>query len=148
MPYASIAVHVDRTSQSDRRARFAVRVAAQQQAHLVGIAPTGVLHLPAEVRQALGRDYIQTRVAQLREEARAWLDAFEAQVRNGGARGFESRVSSGGAEEALLLHGRYSDVVVLSRPEIDNGESGLDYDQVGLLTLGMGRPVVLVPGSW
>lgn len=148
MAYASILVHVDRSSHSAPRARYAAALAAAQDGHLVGLAATGALHLPAEVRQVVGRDYIETRVAQMREEARGWLDGFESQVRNAGLRGVESRISGGTAEEALMLHGRYSDAVVLSRPDTAAENGCLDYEAVSLLALGIGRPVVLVPNSW
>ncbi len=148
MPYSTILVHVDRTSHSDRRIRFAAQLAATQDAHLVGVAATGTLHLPAEVRQVVGRDYIESRVAQMRGDARALLDGFESQVRNAGARGFESRISNGSTEEALMLHGRYSDAVVLSRPDTQSEAGSLDYEAVSLLALGVGRPVLLVPNSW
>ena len=47
-----------------------------------------------------------------------------------------------------MLHGRYSDLVVLSRPEPDDSGGGLSRESTAMLTLGLGRPVMLVPASW
>lgn len=117
MPYASILVHLDVTPHCTQRVAYAARVAIANNAHLIGLAATGTLHLPSEVSQALGREYLDSRQAQMQEEARRSY----GRVRGAGERRRRQLVRrprrDGSYENALMVNGRYSDLVVLARPE-------------------------------
>ena len=148
MTYASILVHLDDTPLTELRVAFAARLAMANDAHLVGLAVVGMFHLPSEVSQALGREYVDSRREQLRSDAQQLVGKFEKQVKAAGVVSFEGRVSSGTTEAALMLHGRYSDLVVLARPERPTPDHAMSTDLTAEVLLSLGRPTLLVPGSW
>ena len=148
MTYANILVHVDNGEHAAQRVQFAIRLAQQQSAHLVGLACGGLPYVPAEISRTLGRDWVEGRLAEMREEAARQARAFEAVAGGQGLRGVEARSALGTTTELLLLNGRYADLVVLSRPEAASPDNGLGYDDTAEVLLGIGRPVALVPGSW
>ena len=148
MTYANILVHVDRSAHEATRVRFATRLAEAHDAHLIGLACTGIPYLPAEVSRQLGRAWVESRMAQLREEAQALCAEFDGSVRASGVRGHEVRAVVGVTSDMLMLHGRYADLLVLARPERPDPADALSAEDTSALLLGLGRPVLLVPGSW
>lgn len=148
MPYETILVHLDRSPLNARRVEFAARLARAHDAHLVGLAAVSMPVLPGEITQVLGEAYLETRSEQLRGEAQELVAAFEKAAGGEGVISFEGRVAPAPIEEALLLHGRYCDALVLSRPDPEDEGGGLTRDSTAMLTLSLGRPVILVPASW
>lgn len=61
MSYSTILVHLDDGAHCARRIEVACRLALAHEAHLIGLAPTGVLQVPMQARVALGEAWLQDR---------------------------------------------------------------------------------------
>jgi nucleotide-binding universal stress UspA family protein len=142
MSYKTILVHLDSPPRSAEWLAFAFGLAAQFEAHLVGLYSPGVRRIPsyalAEAGAAL-RDLVEQRRA---ENARQAQKQFrEAAARHGDA-GAEWRAADTAAA-AVCLSARYADLVVAAQPEPqDAPEARLLADE---LALSAGRPVLFVP---
>ncbi|MQA18123.1 universal stress protein [Rugamonas rivuli] len=145
MSYKSILVHVDSSDTVTERVAVAARLAAGQDAHLIGAAATGVL---SEYYRSSAMMYAgmvpQDQIDELTRSAEQALDRFEAQARAADVR-HERRISDDTAQDGLLLQARYADLVVLSQSE--PGEEGLLLGPglAAYLALYGGRPVLVVP---
>jgi nucleotide-binding universal stress UspA family protein len=143
MAYKTILVHLDAQPRSSERLALASRLAAQFEAHLVGLYAPGAHYIPsyalAEAGAAL-RELVDKRTA---DNARAAEQRFrEAVARQGDARA-EWRSAPGDAAQALRLSARYADLVVAAQPQ-----AGADGAMAGLadeLALSAGRPVLFMP---
>lgn len=143
MTYKTILVHLDPRPRSSERLAFACRLAAQFDAHLVGLYAPGAPHIPsyalAEAGPAL-RELVDKRTADnLRMAEQRFRDTV---AREGDARA-EWRPAAGNAAQALRLSARYADLVVAAQPQAED-----DGEMIGLadeLALSAGRPVLFMP---
>lgn len=150
MAYQSILVHVDRSARCRDRVEVAVSIAVRNNAHLIGLAPTGVVYLPyGEALAATGPYYdfnnIPQTIGELRDRALQAADDFEAQVSNRGLRSYEKRVAEDAASYALVVHGRYADLIVLGQTDLNDATSRVPPDFPEEVLLNAGRPVLLIP---
>jgi nucleotide-binding universal stress UspA family protein len=143
MTYKTILVHLDARPRSSERLAFAWQIAAQFEAHVVGLYAPGVQYIPSYVLAEAGaalRELVETRAA---DNARTAEQRFrEAAAKRGDARA-EWRAASGDAAPALRQSARYADLVVAAQPQAED-EAGL----AGLadeLALSAGRPVLFMP---
>jgi nucleotide-binding universal stress UspA family protein len=145
MTYKTIIVHVDESRHLYRRAELAARVAAHDNAHLIGIALTGV---PGFVRDALvlnpGDPFIDPLLQRPRERAADALSIFENIARQLHAGTVETRLENDDVG-GFIVQARCSDLVVLG--QYDPFEVGLatmpDFAQTVIMESGM--PVLMVP---
>lgn len=142
MAYKDIVVHVGGAA-FERRARLAVRMAEDHGAHVVGFHVTQPPEVSPYVEAQISKELLlaQERFAQHhRDECQA---AFAAAVK-GVTISAEWRSVEGDALEALHLHGRHADLVVLGQTDPDvTGPANLDL--AGRAVLSLGRPVLVVP---
>lgn len=145
MTYKTLLMHVDGAPSFDERFEVAARLAKRHDAHLVGLAPTGIAMLPVGDYMG-GSAALMTQVqAQLDESANAAAKRFESLCQSHGVASHEVRLVKDSAVEAMLVHARYADLIVLSQA----GDGG-DMNTVGTgfieqVLLGAGRPVLLIP---
>ena len=93
-------------------------IALEHEAHLVGLAPTGWVAMPADPSGMRGvAGYIEEAMRILREQAQAAAQRFEAQGRALGVPSMESRVEVNEASSAVALHARYCDLTVVGQVE-------------------------------
>lgn len=145
MSYRTIVVHVDESRHAPKRIRLATRLAGEHDAHLVGVAVTGIS------REVFPHGY-QTRPGSLeasyfeplREAASRALDAFGVLAAEAGV-SHEKRLVCDLASEALARIGRFADLVVVSQ---DDPSEAL-ADTIGRIpeyvAFTCARPVLLVP---
>ncbi|UCE31066.1 MAG: universal stress protein [Burkholderiales bacterium] len=145
MTYKTILVHLDDSKQIDRRIDAATELAVACDAHLVGVFVPPPVYVPA-FPEASVRDLILERRRQEDERAgKAVLGRFDDVAHKAGLSGVEGRIASGEPREALTLHSRYADLVVMGQAE--DGTPGA-RDAVLLaedVILTCGRPVLMVP---
>lgn len=139
MSYKTIVVHLDARPRSSERLDLACQLAAQFDAHVVGLYAPGAPRIPsyalAEAGPAL-RDLVAKRVVDSAREA-------EQRFRAAAQQRAEWRSAEGDAGLALRLHARYADLVVAAQPQADD-----EGDLIGLaddLALSAGRPVLFHP---
>ena len=143
MGYKTILVQVDNEARSAARVQMAAELAVRYGAHLVGLhavgPTTGAYRMvnpgPAVIDQQIERAQAQGAAARER---------FDALADKAGAGSIEWRISTEDAVAAVVLHARYSDLVLLGQPG-PAAEGGADAGFVRGAVLAAGRPVLLVP---
>lgn len=146
--YKTILVYVDGTARSAQRVAAAAQLALSYEAHLIGVAPTGLsaFMFPATALEA-GAVPIVYPIDELRAEADAALDAFDAQARNAGVQSFERRRIDDDAGMAVALEARYADLVVVSQTPKDEFMPRLRSDFPEYVLLAGARPVLVLPAA-
>jgi nucleotide-binding universal stress UspA family protein len=146
MSYKTIAVHLDTTARCTHRVDYAARLALNQGAHLVGVAPTDELRLPASYREfAPAIDEYSASLGALRTQAREAVASFEKAAKRWGVSFVESREPFDDTADAMALSARYADLVVLG--QTDPGFKGFTppSDLPQFTIVNGGRPVLLIP---
>lgn len=150
MSYKTILVHVDESRHAEQRIRIAAAIAAQQNAHLVGAATSGVSPFvyqggavtpaTADTTTPLG-----FHLAALRGHARSALDKFEAIVATLNLDSHESALIDDEAGAGISLRARYSDLVVIGQFDPDERSPVVMSDFPEYVLMNAGRPVLMVP---
>jgi nucleotide-binding universal stress UspA family protein len=143
MGYKTILVHLDAGSAMTGRAEIAARLAQQHGAHLVGLHALTVTPVPSFaladsanlIREAHGKA-----LAELRTKAEA---AFNEGVKRVGVDSREWRMSTMDAAQAVPIHARHADLVVIA--QAGTNDSGVAPDFPDRVILSSGRPVLLLP---
>jgi len=143
MAYKTILVHADGSPRGAERLAFAFGLAAQFEAHLVGLYAPGLPRMPsyalAEAGAVLG-DILEQRGA---ENVRRAEKQFRDVAARHGDVGAEWRVAHSDPATALRLSARYADLVVAAQPAPqDEADARLLADE---LALSVGRPLLYVP---
>lgn len=150
MSYKTILVHVDQSRHAAERARIAGTIAAYEEAHLVGVATTGVSRyiyqsgLP-EAAMADMRQPLALHLNLLREHARVALDRFEEQARTMTLRSCECALIDDEAGAGISLRAHYSDLVVIGQVDPNERSPVVMDDFPEYVVLNSGRPVLIVP---
>lgn len=147
MNYRSILVHLDDTSRCAVRTAFAARLALEHGAHLLGLAPAGLVNLPARATPTLAGipDCLERAQAQLNERAAARVDAFRRCVAEAGLEAFDARVDEAHPVESLVAHARNQDLIVMGQNDPADPDGDFDGDLAQQVLLQAGRPVLVVP---
>ncbi len=146
MSYQSILVHVDQSRNSAERIRIAARIANAENAHLIGVAMTGVSRwmyansapMFADPGMVINLDF-------LRDRAQTALNEFERIVENLGVESFEMRLVDDEAAGGISMQARYSDLVVIGQTDLEEPSPSVTPDFPEYVVLNCGRPVLIVP---
>ena len=146
MPYKTILVHVDQSSQAAERIKLAAAIANAENAHLIGTAMTGISRYvfesgainPHDPTFAFHLDY-------LRQYAQDALASFEELVKQAGVVSYESRMVNDDAGGGMTLQARYCDLVILGQFNPDEAVPGLMPDFPEYVVMNCARPVLVVP---
>ena len=145
MAYKNLLVHVDDSKACAERVRAAIDLAIAHEAHLTGVYVIGDLppetfessYLLPEMREMLqqeGGTRAEAALARFTEAAKRNQISFEART----DRGLYTAVA-----EALVVHARYADVVILGQADPDDGGGPRDLPEA--VTLASGRPSLVIP---
>lgn len=147
MSYKDLLVYVDTLGASDKAIDAALRLAQKFDAHLTGLFLNVRYFMPSYVGAAVPTDMIEQvnldREKQAEEVKARYLAMAEAHGRNGDFR-IEDCVAPGAAD-MVGLHGRYSDLIILSQPDPDSGTPATDMRLIEDVVLESGRPAFVVP---
>lgn len=144
MSYKTILVHLDAGKGIESRLDIAFSLAQKFDAHLVGLHALSVAPLPGWAIAEAG-DFIEKTQAKARADlAQAGRKAWDAAVKRANCSKCEWRSSSEDALEAVTLHARYADLVVIGQDD-GSGGNGLAPDFAQHLLLAAGRPVLMIP---
>ncbi|AKJ29490.1 universal stress protein [Caldimonas brevitalea] len=146
MDYRTILVHLDDSVRSAVRGRLAAKLALQHEAHLIGLAPSGLVNLPGQA----GADFMHLSLKQLRERAQAVAEGFRQQATGFGVASCEARALEADPLPATVMQGRCSDLVVVGQSGPGRIDQPIPRDFPQLVLLHVGRPVLIVPnvGEW
>jgi len=145
MSYKSILVHLDQSERCAQRIDLAAKLALDFDAHLIGLAVAWAPAMPGQVRLELGEERME-RFSRARHEIAEAIGAeFERRAASVGVTKLETRIADMPSEDAVCLHGRYVDLIVLgqSDPDDDSLPEGESFPE--LVVLRCGRPVLVVP---
>lgn len=143
--YKTILVHVD--GNADHRIAVAAQLALRHDAHLIGVALTGIAPFVIPVgAPEPGLAAATFPFEQLQAEADSALDAFEAAARADGVASIERRRVDDAVGPGLAAQARYADLVVLGRGA-RRGLQPMLAQVPAQVVLGGGRPVLLLPAA-
>ena len=147
MSYRTIVVHLDDGPRRAARVELAIDLAQRHGSRLLGIAPTGLPDAIVTMNSALpdGVECIALSAAYLRGKAEAVAEAFEQQCRTAGVASFHGHVVVDEAIDAVVRHGRYSDLVVVGQADTGTLVAGVANDFPQQVLLHAGSPVLVVP---
>ncbi|MFC4933059.1 universal stress protein [Massilia sp. GCM10023247] len=146
MDYKTILVHAEATPQGEARIALAAQLALRHDAHLVGVALTGVSRF--YYREA-GADLARTVLAPLMDtlyrRAEQALERFIGLAAAAGVPSFEQRLVDDEVGAGLALSGRYADLVVLGQTDPGTPAPATGGDLAAHVLLACPRPVLVVP---
>ena len=144
MTYKTILVHVDSGKRCVARLDIAARLAQRFEAHLVGLHALTVVRLPGYAAAEGGVVVREEQKRHATEYAKQAEGVFRGAMERAGLANAEWRASFDDVLEAVTLHARYADLVVIGQPNPDDG-SGVEPGFAHRLVLAAGRPVLAVP---
>ena len=144
MALRDLLLHVDGTRASAAREDAALALAAAHEAHLVALYCIG--DIPVEGWAEWPAEVIDRHESEAGQRAREVLDRFARKAERAGV-GFETRTAHAPANrisEALVLHARYADLVIVGQRDPDEWQAG-DAPMIEHVLLSCGRPVLVIP---
>lgn len=145
--YKTILVHVDASAGLPARVELAARMAIANDAHLVGVAPTGLsAYLYPLSAMGAGMPPVAFPIEEVRAGAERSLDLFDSGARQLGVNSLERRLVDEEAGDGLCLQARYADLVVIGAPAADT----LFFARPGVaghVLLNCARPVLVTPAA-
>ncbi len=143
MAFKTILVHIDSTQRVSERIGIAIDMAISFDAHLIGMAATGLSGLSylAGERDTTLMDLL----ASLETSANEALSKFEDAARKKGARLFEQRLVDEDAGIAISFQARYCDLVIIGQTDPDVRSSFVRSDFPAYVVLHSDRPVLIIP---
>ena len=146
MSFKTITVHLDDGPRCAIRVALAADLAARFDSKLIGIAATGVPDVIVTMNSAVPEagELIALSAAYLRKRAEATARAFDAQCKSLGIRA-ESRIVVEEALDAMVEHGRCSDLIVVGQADRNLPRDGGALDFPQQVFLNAGPPVLVVP---
>jgi nucleotide-binding universal stress UspA family protein len=150
MSYKTILVHADKCRHAKQYISLAASIAAQEDAHLIGVATSGVSRYiyqsgMVDPMMPAAANHLEQHLDALRQRAQLALDDFETQMRKEEVRSYEGVLVDDEAGSALSLRGRYSDLLVLGQFNPDEPSPVVMPDFPEYVVLNAGRPVLVVP---
>ncbi|MFK7966914.1 MAG: universal stress protein [Burkholderiaceae bacterium] len=145
MSYKTILTYLNDTPGTNNRARVACTLANEFDAHLIGLAAAGVASLPGDVFFAQMGDLISKMQSELDSVASQATAAFESICQAQGVASVEPRVVGNTPLETVLLHARYSDLVIIGQDETGKDATATTRGFTEQVLLGAGKPVIVVP---
>lgn len=141
--YKTILVHYDAGKTAPVRLETAIGVAGVSGAHVACLYALSVYPTPSHAAEA-GALFVEARERAQTEMLRAARTGYDECLRRTGFDKAEWRTSEANALDAVALHARYADLVVVGQknPEWPSGV-GKDFERN--LPLAAGRPVLVVP---
>jgi nucleotide-binding universal stress UspA family protein len=145
MTYKTILVHADKSRRADELVRVAAGIARAAEAHLIGVATTGISRYALPVDATLHDPYMSQHIEFMRQRARQSLDKFETHASQLGLASVESRLTEDESGGGLALQARYADLVVIGQTDPEEPYSPAMTDLPQYLVLHSARPILIVP---
>jgi nucleotide-binding universal stress UspA family protein len=145
MTYKTILVHADAGKRCAARIEIGIRLARQFDAHLNALNALTMIDLPDYVLEGVGGvSIIELQKRYAVEQAGHAKTIFSKALAASGLAKAEWRASDLDAVDAVTLHGRYADLIVLGQPWAEDN-SRVSSGFAGHVVLEAGRPVLMIP---
>lgn len=145
MAFKTILTHLDGSAGLAQRVTLAAKLANQQQAHLVGVAPAGVAMVPGDVFLGTTAGMLAELQSELDAAALEAASQFNQVCEQQGVDSYEARTIGNVPVETLLTQARYSDVMILGQPDNNSKNVGADRSLVEHVLMNTGKPAIIVP---
>ncbi|MEK9969427.1 MAG: universal stress protein [Ferrovibrio sp.] len=145
MTYRDILVYVDATPACAARLDVGAILASAQDAHLVALHVDTPPYMPADLLgTGVTAELAEWHVRMRKERTEVTQQAVKAAEQRQGV-SYEWRKVGGMIDDALLDHGRYADLIILSQDgSLTDLETPID-PRAGAIAIAAGRPVLVVP---
>ena len=145
MTYKTILVHIDAGKRSEARIEIAIRLAQKFDAHLIALNALSRIDLPGYVLEGVGGMTIEEfRKRYAEEQVRHGKSTFSKALAASGLAKSEWRTSDLDAVDAVTMHGRYADLIVIGQPWTADS-SAVNSNFANHVMLEVGRPVLMIP---
>lgn len=144
MSYKTILVHIDPGKRCPLRIEVAIRLARQHDAHLVALHVLAPFEPPGYVMAEIGPAIIEAQRHVAAAEMARTETEFTRQASAAGLRNIEWRTAIDDPVEAMTLHARYADLVVIGQAAASD-DSQMPSDFPERLVLAAGRPELILP---
>jgi nucleotide-binding universal stress UspA family protein len=146
MTYKTILVHIDDTSRTPCRVKLAAELAIKHEAHLIGIADTGISRFLYQDGNINGVDpSLLSHLEYLRERAQQNIKDFKNQVKAAGVLSYEGNVAHDDALNGIGIRSRYCDLLVIGQTNLEEPSPTVTNDFPEYMVLHSGRPVFIMP---
>ena len=146
MTYRSLLVHLDPDPLCAARSQAAMRLAMALDCHLVGVAPTGLLDLPASAHAAASlADFAALAWDTLRNQAEQAADRFRDACRAAGVSSCEAVVDESVHAASLVRHAHCSDLTLLTQADPASAGYRSARDLVEQVLMYSARPTLILP---
>ncbi len=144
MTYRSLLLFLDHDPLCTARTHVAIRLAGELDCHLAGVAPTGLVDVPAsqEVATPLGQ-YSALASAALLDHARQAAERFRDECRKAGVTSFEAVVDEADKAPSVVRHAHCSDLTVLTQADPKGHAWAREF--VEQVILQSARPTLILP---
>jgi len=146
MSYKTILVQADWADAPPSCTAVAAQIALVEDAHLVGVAMSGVEQVIYHCNAAApGVVELPADLTALTARADQALAAFIRNAERHGVNSYETRRIDGAPDLELIMHARYADLLVLRQHDPEHPNSGLPADFAESVVIGSGRPALVLP---
>lgn len=146
MSYKTILVHVDQSRHTAARIKIAAKMALVDNAHLIGVAMTGISRFVYQDSEVdLTRTIVAPYIDSFYERAHQALAEFDAIAAAMGVLSYEKRLVDDEPEGGLSLQARYCDLVVIGQADPDESNFSVVSDIPEYVMLNCAHPVLIVP---
>lgn len=144
MSYKTILVHIDPGKRCATRVEVAIRLAQQHEAHLIALHALAPFEPPGYVLAQMGPTILDAQKHAAAAELARTEREFNEQASAAGLRNVEWRTAIDDPIDAMTLHARYADLIVLGQSDrSDDSNTSPDFPE--RLVLAAGRPVLILP---
>lgn len=144
MALKDILVHVDRSAHNGARLDAAVALAADHDAHLIGLHVLRRPVIPGYIRAEISEEVLKISDQLVAADAARAEALFNERIASAGVKG-EWRCVEGELLPTLTTHARYADIAIVGQRD-PSGEQGTDEPSMpDQLVLSVGRPVLVIP---
>ena len=147
MKLGTILVHLDHSEHCAARIGLAATLARQHGSHLIGLVPTGLYDgtIPAEAIAEKDTDFIAASADYLRVRAEGVAHTFRKLIEGPRSISCEVRLVDLPSVDAVIHHGRTSDLVIVGQTQRDEADSMTAGNLPEQAVLHGGRPVLVIP---
>jgi nucleotide-binding universal stress UspA family protein len=146
MSCESLLVLLDDQPDCAARTRTALALARRLDCHLLGLAPTGPLELPAVSGSAAAlADFAVTSLDLLRDRAERIAERFRRDCREAGLRAFEAIVDAADTARSMVRHAHCSDLTLLTQADPNAPGYRAARERVETVVLHSARPTLILP---
>ena len=144
MAYKTIVTYLNSSTSTEPMTALACSIAQSQQAHLIGLAPTGLATAGVDMMHGASAVILAEQQAQLEAAANQAVAEFDNQCKAAGLDARESLVVPDSATNTLTIHSRYCDLIIAQQPDVNTARTG-DRAIIENIILSAGKPVLMVP---